>query len=158
VVVVQTQAGGPDPWLWLWVVIGSLTGLVFVAFAVGRWTAVRRERLRRARAREGHELSLTLVLRDRLSGAVVREETLQLRDLLRIGAGEGADFFVAGPYTVELMNAADGPAVRSANLLGIEVHRQGGRRLSVADGQVVRVQSGDRLDVGGGQEVEVRFQ
>ncbi|MDX9722454.1 MAG: hypothetical protein RBU37_17040 [Myxococcota bacterium] len=132
--------------------------LVIAAYLLGRWS-VRRWLARQTAQLPKEEVpELTLILRDRYSGRVVREETRLLSAPLRLGSGSGTDFFVPGPYVLELRNEkGQGPVLRSANMLGLEVIRNGGRRMAIADGELVKLSSGDRVDIGGGQEVELRL-
>ncbi|OIP35359.1 MAG: hypothetical protein AUK47_16775 [Deltaproteobacteria bacterium CG2_30_63_29] len=154
----------PQPWLLsdegLALLAGVAVAVLLVVFLVGRLTTKRTKEDRKRATREGPDHTaahLTLVLRDRLSGAVVREERRTLENPLRLGSGSGADFFVPGPYSVVLQEGDEGPILRSGNLLGLEIHRGGGRRVAIAEGEVLPIKTGDRVDIGGGQEVEIRL-
>lgn len=159
---------GLDAWT---AVLSSLPGLVLsglvlvlilaLAFALGRRGRPRRrgaveEGAAGAALEDGPDI--TLLLRDRFSGSVLKEETRALADALKVGSGREVDFYVPGPYAFEILATHGGkPSVRSANLLGVEIVRPGGRRQAITDSDLIPIHSGDRFDLGGGHEIEVRL-
>lgn len=156
---------GPQaaPWL-LW--FGTLPGvaslaggvifLMLLVYFIGRG---RRRRPATAPGAHAHvPREVTLVLWDRMHKEVLREETRTLEETLRIGPTSDADFVVPGPYALDVLNGnGEGASVRSANMLGLEMHRAGGRTLTLAEGEASPLRSGDRVDLGGGHEIEVRI-
>lgn len=161
VVEVERSAPQAAPWL-LW--FGTLPGVASLAGAVvllmllfyfiGRG---RRRRPTEVAGKAHPSREVTIVLWDRLHREVLREETRTLDESLRIGPTSDADFVVPGPYALDVVNGnGEGALVRSANVLGLEMHRAGGRTLTLQEGESQALHPGDRVDLGGGHEVEVR--
>ena len=152
------------PWL-LW--FGTLPGVLSLAggllLLMTLFYFVGRGAKRAGRSKDGKDHAkppreVTLVLWDRLRHEVVREETRTLEGSLRIGPTTEADFVVPGPYSLDLLNGnGEGPSVKSANMLGVEMHRSEGRTLLLAEGEAVPIRTGDRVDIGGGHEIEVKI-
>jgi len=135
---------------------GAALTLLLSLFLIGRMTGARQPSLA-APSPEAPARPVTLRLWDRLARTVVREETRSLLGPLRISPATDADFIVPGPYAAELIAQPTGVAIRTANVIGIEIRRKRGRAETVALGETATVQSGDCLDLGGGHEVEIRF-
>jgi hypothetical protein len=163
-VVEVREAPGAAPWL-LWFgtlpgvlsLAGGLLVLLALGFLLGRGRKRRSEVAAKGHAHPPREV--TLVLWDTLHREVLREETRTLEDSLHIGPTNEADFVVPGPYALDLVNGnGEGPSVRSANMLGIEMRRPEGRTLVLAEGEAAPIRTGDRVDMGGGHEIEVRIQ
>lgn len=161
-VVRVDQTTHAAPWL-LWfgtlpgvaTVAGGVVALMLLFYFIGRG---RRRKPVKAGAKAHPPREVTLVLWDRLHKEVLREETRTLEETLRIGPTSDADFVVPGPYALDLVNGnGEGASVRSANMLGLEMHRAGGRTLTLAEGEASPLHTGDRVDLGGGHEIEVRI-
>lgn len=156
----------PDWLVWLGTLEGSLSagGAVFTLltlfFLAGRLS--RRQRRKKGEALpetiQGSHREVTLLLRDRLTDEVLRQETRVLREPLRVAPGSDADFVVPGPYAFEITDeGGENPIIRSTNMLGVELQRGVGRRLVVPEGEATTLRPNDRVDIGAGHEVEIQI-
>ncbi len=166
-VVIQTveKTMNPDWLVWLGTTRGSLTagGAVFtlltLIFLLGRFSRRQREKAKGLpETIQGSHKEVTLLLLDRLTGEVLRQETRVLRVPMRVTPGSDADFVVPGPYAFEIADeGGESPVVRPTNMLGVELKRGVGRRLIVPEGESMALRQNDRVDIGSGHEVEIQL-